>query len=290
MDIKHRNKMKHILFCLLAFTFFTACDSDKDDVIKPNEEQNINPEEENSKLVLSLKADVTERHLLEITKMALHSEKAVTVADIREAYDKLEWVVKNKSGETYSYSLLREHGMTFGWGHCFYAPGTYTTAVIGSKDGKEIFRSNEVIFNIAGNKDFLEWNWDKLPNSSSSGQSHVNVLDSEFELTSRIIDEQGKRGIYVYCFNDKNEDMEVFNKKSADKLYCYITKLYGEPALDKDDSQLDETYCKEFSCQFKDNKPLAIWNNKSTRIVLLHDKSHELEKVVVFAEPFKQLK
>ena len=48
MNIKNRNKMKHILVYLLAFTLFTACDSDQDDLINPDEEQNVNPEEGNS--------------------------------------------------------------------------------------------------------------------------------------------------------------------------------------------------------------------------------------------------
>lgn len=287
MNIKHRNNMKQILFCLLAMPLFIACDSERDDVTKPDEEQNMKPEEENSKLVLSLQADATECNLLEMTKMLLYSEKNVTVADIREAYDRLEWVVKSKSGETYSYALLRENGMTFGWGHCFYAPGTYITTLIGSKDGKEVFRSNEVVFKIAGNKNFLAWNWDELPESSSTGQGYVNVLDPDFELTSHVLNEQGKRGIYAYRFNAKNEDEEAFNKESQDKLYQYITKLYGKPILDKDNVQLDETYLKEFSYQFKDSKPLAIWKNESSRMVLLLDRSHELKKVFVFAEPLK---
>ena len=287
MNIKHINKMKEILFCLLAVTFFTACGSDLDDVTKPDEEQNMKPDEESLKLLLSLQADATERHLIEMTKMSIFSEKKVTVANIRKAYDRLEWVVKNKSGETYSYSLLRENSMTFSWGHCFYIPGIYTTALIGSKEGKEFFHSNEVVFKILGNKDFLGWNWDELPESSTTGQSYVNVLDPDFELTFQVLNEQGKRGIYAYRFNAKNEDEKAFNKESQDKLYRYITKLYGKPIIDKDNAQLDETYLKEFSFQFKDSKPLAIWKNESSRMVLLLDRSHELEKVIVFAEPIK---
>ena len=284
-NMKHRNKMKQILVCLFAFTLFTACDRDQDDVMNPNEEQTVNPEEGNSKIVFSLQTDATKRNLLDLTKMSLFSEKDVTVADIREAYDKLEWIVKNSSGDTYSYSLLNENGMTFNWGHCFYAPGIYTTALIGSKEGKVVFRSNEVTFKILENKNFLGWNWDELPESNSTGQSYVNVLDPNFELTSQVLNEQGKRGIYVYRFNDKNEDEKAFNKDSQDKLYRYITKLYGKPIIDKDNAQLDETYLKEFSYQFKDSKPLALWKNESSRMVLLLDRSHELEKVIVFAEP-----
>ena len=97
----------------------------------------------------------------------------------------------------------------------------------------------------------------------------------------------GNQGIYIYRFNSKNEDEEAFNKESQDKLYRYITKLYGKPIVDKDNAQLDETYLKEFSYQFKDSKPLAIWKNVSSRMVLLLDRSHELEKVIVFAEPRK---
>lgn len=287
MNIKHRNKMKEILFCLLSVTFFTACSSGLDDVTKPDEGLNVKPEEENSKLVISLQADATERNLLDMTKMSLNLEKGVMVSDIRKVYDKLEWVVKNKSGETYSYSLLREDGMTFGWGHCFYAPGIYTTALIGSKDGREVFYSNEVVFTVSSKKDFLRWNWDEVSGNSTIGQGYVNVLYPDFELTSQVLNKQGKRGIYVYRFNAKNEDGEAFNKESQDKLYRYITKLYGKPIIDKNNTQLDEVYLKEFSYQFKDSKPLAIWKNESSRMVLLLDRSHELEKVIVFAEPIK---
>ena len=279
--------MKQLLLGLLAFTLVTACNSDQDEVTKPDEEQNVNPDEENSKLVLSLQADSTERGLLEMTKMSIHSEKVLTTTEIREAYDQLEWVVKNKNGETYRYSLLRENGMTMGWGHCFYAPGTYTTTLSGSKEGKEIFHSKEVTFHIKGNKDFLRWNWEQLPQSTSTGESYVNVLDPEFELTFRVLNEQDKRGVYAYRFNGKNEDEERFNKDSEEKLYKYITKLYGKPTLDKGNAQLDETYQKEFTCQFKDSKPLAMWKNETSRIVLLLDRSHELEKVIVLAEPLK---
>ena len=287
MNIKNRNKMKQILFSLLAFTLITACDNDHDDVISPDEEQNVNPEEGNSKIVFSLQTDATKRNLLDLTKISLFSEKDVTVADIREAYDKLEWIVKNKNGDTYSYSLLKENGMTFCWGHCFYVPGIYTTALIGSKEGKEVFHSNELTFRILENKNFLRWNWDELPESSTTGQSYVNVLDSDFELTFQVLNEQGKSGIYIYRFNSKNEDEEAFNKESRDKLYRYITKLYGKPIVDKDNAQLHEIYLKEFSYQFKDSKPLAIWKNVSSRMVLLLDGSQELEKVIVFAEPRK---
>ena len=287
MNIKNRNKMKQILVCLLAMTFFTACDSDQDDVINPDEEQNVNPEEGNSKIVFSLQTDATKRNLLDMTKISLFSEKDVKVADIREAYDKLEWIVKNKSGDTYSYSLLKDNEMTFSWEHCFYAPGIYTTALVGSKEGKEVFHSNEITFRILENKNFLRWNWDELTESSTTGQSYVNVLNPEFELTSQVLNEQGKSGIYIYRFNSKNEDEEAFNKESQAKLYRYITKLYGKPIIDKDHAQLDETYLKEFSYQFKDSKPLAIWKNVSSRMVLLLDRSHELEKVIVFAEPRK---
>ena len=65
MNIKNRNKMKQILVCLFAMTFFTACDSDQDDVINPDEEQNVNPEEGNSKIVFSLQTDATKRNLLD---------------------------------------------------------------------------------------------------------------------------------------------------------------------------------------------------------------------------------
>ena len=287
MNINHRNKMKQILVCLLAMTLFTACDNDQDGVMNPDKEQNINPEEGISKIEFSLQTDATKRNLLDMTKISLFSEKDVTVADIREAYDKLEWIVKNKSGDTYSYSLLKENSMTFSWGHCFYAPGIYATALIGSKEGKEVFHSNELIFRILENKDFVGWNWDELPESSTTGQSYVNVLDPDFELTFQVLHEQGKRGIYIYRFNSNNEDEKVFNMESQDKLYRYITKLYGKPIIDKDNAQLDKTYLKEFSYQFKDSKPLAIWKNESSRMVLLLDRSHELEKVIVYAEPLK---
>ena len=287
MNINHRNKMKQILVCLLAMTLFTACDNDHDGVMNPDKEQNINPEEGISKIEFSLQTDATKRNLLDMTKISLFSEKDVTVADIREAYDKLEWIVKNKSGDAYSYSLLRENGMTFSWGHCFYAPGIYTTALIGSKGGKEVFHSNELTFRILKDKNFLGWNWNELPESSTTGQSYVNVLDPDFELTFQVLNEQGKRGIYIYRFNSKNEDEEAFNKESQDKLYRYITKLYGNAILNKDNVQLDETYLKEFSYQFKNSQPLAIWKNESSRMVLLLDRSHDFEKVIVFAEPRK---
>ena len=162
-----------------------------------------------------------------------------------------------------------------------------TTTLIGSKEGKEVFHSNEVTFRILEDRNFLGWNWDELPESSTTGQSYVNVLSPDFELTFQVLNEQGKRGIYAYRFNSKNEDEEAFNKESQDKLYRYITKLYGKPILDKDNVLLDETYFKEFSYQFKDSQPLAIWKNESSRMVLLLDRSHELEKVIVFAEPIK---
>ena len=167
------------------------------------------------------------------------------VADIREAYDKLEWIVMNKSRDTYSYSLLKDNEMTFSWGHCFYVLGIDTTALIGSKEGKEVFHCNELTFRILEDKNFLGWNWDELPESSTTGQSYVNVLAPDFELTCQILNGQGKRGIYVYRFNSKNEDEEAFNKESQDKFYRYITKLYGKPIIDKDNAQLDETYLKE---------------------------------------------
>ena len=75
MNIKNRNKMKQILFSLLAFTLITACDNDHDDVISPDEEQNVNPEEGNSKIVFSLQTDATKRNLLDLTKISLFSEK-----------------------------------------------------------------------------------------------------------------------------------------------------------------------------------------------------------------------
>ena len=276
--------MKKIVFYILSLVLLTGCSTDSDNPINPDIPETSHPEEAEKELGFSLKASKTALDLLEMTNLSISFERDITVADIKKFYDALEWIVKDKTGTESTFSLMDETSFNAGWGHCFHYPGTFTSFLVGKKDGEIVYRSDSLTFSIPNDKDFLGWDWNELPDTTSAA-SYVNVLDPSMELTSLTLSEPDKKGISIYLFNP-SEDEASFYEQSSEKLYRYMVTLYGTPKVDKNSEKLNETYQAEFAYQFPSSKPLAIWETAKSRMILLEVEGKEgIKTARVFAEP-----
>ena len=111
----------------------------------------------------SLKADVTDVHLLEMMKLAIVFDRTMTMAEVYNCYDRLEWVVADEDGKESILSLLDENSFILSWGHCFHYPGTFTSYLRGSMKGEVTYQSQALTLNVSADRDFLGWNWNELP-------------------------------------------------------------------------------------------------------------------------------
>lgn len=293
MSTKSNYSMKSVFVCLLSLLLLAGCGNDSapwaeepEQPEQPEQPEVPNPEQPDREVLpFSLKADVTDVHLLEMMKLAIVFDGTMSVGIVREYYDKLEWVVADEDGKESTLSLLDENGFLLSWGHCFYYPGTFTSYLRGSMKGEVTYQSQALTLNVSADRDFLGWNWNELPDNTDVANGYVNVLNPDFELCSVTLAQEGKRGIYIFPFNAKAEEENSFCKRSSEKLYRYMTDLYGEPVVDKEGADLDETYRTEFVHCLSDAKPLAIWKTESSRMVLLEVPVEDWKIARVFAEP-----
>lgn len=287
MSTKSNHSMKSVFVCLLSLLLLAGCGNDSAPWAEEPEQPEVpNPEQPDKKVLpFSLKADVTDVHLLEMMKFSITFDVTMTMAEVRDCYDHLEWVVTDDDGKELTHSLLGENSFMFSWGHCFHYPGTFTSYLRGSKEDKVVYQSKTLTLNVAADRDFLGWNWNELPDNTDVANGYVNILDPDFELCSVTLAQEDKRGIYVFPFNAKAEEENAFCKRSSEKLYRYMMDIYGEPVVDKDGADLDEAYRTEFAYCLSDAKPLAIWKTESSRMVLLEVSVEDWKVARVFAEP-----
>lgn len=289
MSTKSNHSMKSVFVCLLSLLLLAGCGNDSapwaEEPEQPEQPEVPNPEQPDREVLpFSLKADVTDVHLLEMMKLAIVFDRTMTMAEVYDCYDRLEWVVADEEGKESILSLLDENSFILSWGHCFHYPGTFTSYLRGSKEGEVVYQSQTLTLNVSADRDFLGWNWNELPDNTDVANGYVNVLNPDFELCSVTLAQEGKQGIYVFPFNAKAEEENSFCKRSIEKLYQYMTDIYGKPAVDKDNVNLDETYRAEFAYSLPNAVPLAIWKTESSRMVLLEIQG-EWKVARVFAEP-----
>ncbi|MDY3069217.1 MAG: hypothetical protein SOR57_06065 [Parabacteroides sp.] len=276
MHIKYPTLLKIFFLSLLLCLLGTGCDKYS---------ENWEEQESSEKEVLFLyKPEKVEMNLLEITDFSIVFEESASLAQIQERYDRLEWVVQDEEGEQYSFTLMNAKEFTFKWGHCFYYPGTFKSYLLGVKNERIVYQSDTVTLKISNTKDFLRWNWNEFPDKTISENSFVNILDPDFELAYFSLDNPDQKGICVYLLNSEQQDEDIFSQEAFRKLYNYMEELYGEPVVDKESADLNTMYEAEFSYQYADAQPLAIWKTSKSRIVLL-EVQKEWKSIYLFAEP-----
>lgn len=276
MHIKYPTLLKKFFLLLLLCLLGIGCDKYSENCEKQESLEN--------KVLFLYKPEKVEMNLLEITNFSIVFEEPASLAQIQKRYDRLEWVVQDEEGEQYSFTLMNANEFTFKWGHCFYHPGTFKSYLLGIKDERIIYQSDTVTLKISNTKDFLGWNWNEFPDKTISENSFVNILDPSFELAYFSLDNPEQKGICTYLLNSKQQDEDIFSQEAFRKLYNYMEELYGEPVVDKESADLNTMYEAEFSYQYKDAQPLAIWKTSKSRIVLL-EVQKEWKSIILFAEP-----
>lgn len=287
MNIKHRSSVRRAVLFFGLLVLLAGCGKETDfsmDAGAPGGSDETGPEETPKELILSLAAENTDLDLLEETVFSIVFGDDVTIARIRETYDRLEWVVKNEKAEESAFVLMDERHFIAGWGHCFHYPGRFVASLVGYRAGERVFQSDPVEVNVSAGKDFLGWNWNELPGNTTSGIGYVNVLDPELELTSVTLDDPEKKGIFVYLFNGKGEDEDLFYIHSSQTLHAYMTALYGSPAIEKETEELLAAYRTEFAYRPEHSTPLAIWRTPKSRAVLI-EVQKDCKRAQIYAEP-----
>lgn len=268
------------LYPFLCICLLISCSQKVDD--NPSHEEPEIPNEIDCRLKLAVKENV--KNIFEPMEFSLSNDvdNDLTLRDLHIAYDSITWMVKGVRGQ---FRIYDNDMLTFRWrwSHCFYLPGNYETYLVGYKGNKVVY-GDTLQVSVFDRKDFLGRDWDETTDLNCN-ITYRNILDEVSEMQVYAAVHQGIPSIELTLALLPWEDGDHYAQRCDMQLYDYINSLYGQPAHDRNSSELVAKYAELFAHRNDGAEPCAIWLTSKSRIVLLRSNEPVLDGYWVYAEP-----
>lgn len=217
-----------------------------------------------------------------------YSQEKFTLLDLTEAYDSLVWLCTNNKQKI----KLLEHTnnsvhFSWEWSTNFFTPDKYQTVLLGYKNSR-IVSSDTVVVNILNSKDFLNYEWNDVVNTSTTSIGYYNIFSNVYSFASRTVVVDENPSIYLFLTNNSNSISNAeFAPKSKQILFDLINSMYYKSTYDNNNSILLMEAYNTFKNREEDATPEYIWITPKSKIALIKrvDQETNYTHYEIYAEP-----